>query len=97
MAPPNEELTIAIPGSCSLKDIKAVIRWHEGFLWKFKSSAIDGKLNLALLVASDFVPAEFEFSAESTMVPDGKTKEWSGKLRYNDAEQAVQVFRVTAA
>lgn len=93
MPPQNQdELVISIPGSTTLKDIKSVIRFHEGFLWKFKSNAVDGKMNKVSLVASDDVPLDFDFAPESAPKPAGKEEVWRGKLRYNWAEQTVVVY-----
>lgn len=93
MANDSEELLISIPGSCTLKEIKNVIRFHEGYLWKFKSSKVQEKMNIALLVAWDKVPPTFEFAGASTSLPAGSSKEWSGKLRYNGSDQTVVVQR----
>ena len=89
-------LLIAIPGSCSLGDIKNVIRFHEAYFWKFKSAAVDGRLNKVTLVPFNGIPSDFSFAAESAKEPDATTEEWRGKLRYNGEELAVVVYRKSA-
>lgn len=92
-----DQLIIPIPGSCTLKEIKNVIRFHEGYLWRLKDNTVEGKMNKVLLVPSPSVPTDFDFGAGDAKVSDGRTKEATFKLRYNGAEQSVVVFRVTAA
>jgi hypothetical protein len=89
----KDEFIISIPGSCTLKEIKNVIRFHESFLWRFKSNTIDGKMNKTLLEASVDVPLEFDFAPEAAKAPEGKTEEWRGKLRYNSTEQTIALYR----
>jgi hypothetical protein len=94
MPPATPPLTIAIPGSCSLKDIKNVIRFHEAFLWTVKSVAVNGRLNVVTLDPSQTVPAELEIVSGGGAAPDGATQIWGGKLRYNGAEQPVVLYRL---
>lgn len=93
--PPNaaDQTVIVIPGSCSLKEIKNVVRFHEAYLWKFDSSTVDGKMNKVVLTAAEDVPPDFDFAAATATVPAGKTKEWTGSLRYNGAEQQACLIR----
>lgn len=92
--PHATSLAIAIPGSCSLKDIKNVIRFHEAFLWKVKGVAVSGRLNVISLEASEGVPSDLDIVAGDGAVPIGATKIWNGKLRYNGNEQDVAIYRL---
>lgn len=89
----QDQMIIPIPGSCTLTDIKNVIRFHEGYLWKFKGNTVEDRMNMAVMEPWPTVPPEFDFVATGAKLPDGKAKEWSGKLRYNGAEQTVVVHR----
>ncbi|WP_448481313.1 hypothetical protein [Pseudoxanthomonas mexicana] len=88
-----EKLTIVIPGSCTLKDIKNVIRFHEASLWVLDDLAVDGRMNKASFLPADDVPNDLEFLAETAPAPSDSTQVWSGKLRYNSSEQRVVLYR----
>jgi hypothetical protein len=89
----DDQLIIPIPGSCTLAEVRNVIRFHEGFLWKFKSNTVQDRMNMALMEPWSTVPPDFVFAAENAKLPEGKAKEWTGKLRYNGAEQTVVIHR----
>lgn len=88
-----DKLIIVIPGSCTLKDIKNVIRFHEASLWTLSDLAVEGRMNKASFLPADDVPNDLEFLAETASAPSDSTRVWSGKLRYNSSEQMVVLYR----
>ena len=88
-----DQLVIPIPGSCALKEIKNVIRFHEASLWKLNDIVLDGRINMVTFVPADDVPNDLQFVAETAQAPANSTQVWKGKLRYNSAEQTITFYR----
>lgn len=88
-----DQLVIPIPGSCALKEIKNVIRFHEASLWKLSDIALNGRINMATFVPADDVPNDLEFVANTAQAPANSTLVWKGTLRYNSAEQTIALYR----
>jgi hypothetical protein len=88
-----DKLDIAIPGSCALRDIKNIIRFHEASLWRLKDLVVDGRMNRAKFVPADDVPNDLEFVVDNSKAPANSTQVWKGKLRYNGVEQTIALYR----
>ena len=85
---------IPVPGSVSLKDLYNVIRFREGYTWKFKSAEIKDKMNRISFERFNDVPPDFKIVQQTAAPPEGGTEQWRGKLRYNDTDHDVVLYRL---